>query len=162
MIRRPPRSTLFPYTTLFRSVLGHLLHPFSTRLYGLPDVERVRHDEHDRQSHLHVERHRYDTGPGTQREEDEEIEHVPLGGSLVHCHRLVTFPAALVAQNRNPHDEHGECGQEKWRPKYGPNAYVAGGASAGEKRRDYGHHRDGGLRQGGAHGGEHAPHRPLS
>src|SRR5260370_42630175 len=23
MIRRPPRSTLFPYTTLFRSVLGH-------------------------------------------------------------------------------------------------------------------------------------------
>src|ERR1035438_10904221 len=24
MIRRPPRSTLFPYTTLFRSVLNHL------------------------------------------------------------------------------------------------------------------------------------------
>src|SRR3989449_6875785 len=24
MIRRPPRSTLFPYTTLFRSVDGHL------------------------------------------------------------------------------------------------------------------------------------------
>src|SRR2546430_17165964 len=25
MIRRPPRSTLFPYTTLFRSVRSHLL-----------------------------------------------------------------------------------------------------------------------------------------
>src|SRR3712207_7300723 len=25
MIRRPPRSTLFPYTTLFRSVLSHSL-----------------------------------------------------------------------------------------------------------------------------------------
>src|SRR5256885_6346553 len=25
MIRRPPRSTLFPYTTLFRSHLGHAL-----------------------------------------------------------------------------------------------------------------------------------------
>src|SRR5260370_10276818 len=25
MIRRPPRSTLFPYTTLFRSVLAHWL-----------------------------------------------------------------------------------------------------------------------------------------
>src|SRR5689334_23822628 len=25
MIRRPPRSTLFPYTTLFRSSLGHAL-----------------------------------------------------------------------------------------------------------------------------------------
>src|SRR5690554_7053217 len=24
MIRRPPRSTLFPYTTLFRSAAGHL------------------------------------------------------------------------------------------------------------------------------------------
>src|SRR2546425_1892851 len=30
MIRRPPRSTLFPYTTLFRSVDGHD-----------PDAERV-------------------------------------------------------------------------------------------------------------------------
>src|SRR5260221_6308026 len=28
MIRRPPRSTLFPYTTLFRSPIGH--HAFST------------------------------------------------------------------------------------------------------------------------------------
>src|SRR5260370_33977568 len=25
MIRRPPRSTLFPYTTLFRSILGRVL-----------------------------------------------------------------------------------------------------------------------------------------
>src|SRR5260221_8409304 len=27
MIRRPPRSTLFPYTTLFRSHRGHSIHP---------------------------------------------------------------------------------------------------------------------------------------
>src|SRR2546425_13015948 len=27
MIRRPPRSTLFPYTTLFRSSLAHPLEP---------------------------------------------------------------------------------------------------------------------------------------
>ena len=26
MIRRPPRSTLFPYTTLFRSVASHRAH----------------------------------------------------------------------------------------------------------------------------------------
>src|SRR2546429_1648234 len=31
MIRRPPRSTLFPYTTLFRSKLS-----FSTRFYPSP------------------------------------------------------------------------------------------------------------------------------
>src|SRR5690348_18101840 len=30
MIRRPPRSTLFPYTTLFRSVVG-------ATVFGLPD-----------------------------------------------------------------------------------------------------------------------------
>src|SRR3712207_7149155 len=37
MIRRPPRSTLFPYTTLFRSVeIG--LEAFEARLRGL-DVE---------------------------------------------------------------------------------------------------------------------------
>src|SRR3712207_7753315 len=33
MIRRPPRSTLFPYTTLFRSLLGS---PFLTLQIGLP------------------------------------------------------------------------------------------------------------------------------
>src|SRR2546423_14618695 len=39
MIRRPPRSTLFPYTTLFRSLRG------TGRLAGtgVVDVEGVRH-----------------------------------------------------------------------------------------------------------------------
>src|SRR2546430_4407612 len=32
MIRRPPRSTLFPYTTLFRSVAGHI--PAITQNFG--------------------------------------------------------------------------------------------------------------------------------
>src|SRR2546426_7370757 len=31
MIRRPPRSTLFPYTTLFRSVHGRHLLPVAVR-----------------------------------------------------------------------------------------------------------------------------------
>src|SRR3712207_1931156 len=38
MIRRPPRSTLFPYTTLFRS-LGRLLH----RLAEIPGIARLRY-----------------------------------------------------------------------------------------------------------------------
>src|SRR5258707_4666497 len=38
MIRRPPRSTLFPYTTLFRSVLGELHVAL-----GDPSVGRERH-----------------------------------------------------------------------------------------------------------------------
>src|SRR2546425_2993882 len=50
MIRRPPRSTLFPYTTLFRSLPGHLLlqgqlPPFQTKTTAgegsrLPLIER--------------------------------------------------------------------------------------------------------------------------
>src|SRR2546422_2797105 len=36
MIRRPPRSTLFPYTTLFRSVLGQIT-PFWV-LYAMHDA----------------------------------------------------------------------------------------------------------------------------
>src|SRR5438477_5778373 len=36
MIPRPPRSTLFPYTTLFRSLLAHLSVA----------VPRLRHDRH--------------------------------------------------------------------------------------------------------------------
>src|SRR3712207_7448392 len=51
MIRRPPRSTLFPYTTLFRSVeqralpLFVALGPRQTPLLGPPPVA-VHHDRH--------------------------------------------------------------------------------------------------------------------
>src|SRR3712207_7280080 len=34
MIRRPPRSTLFPYTTLFRSALGRLSSSFNVTRPG--------------------------------------------------------------------------------------------------------------------------------
>src|SRR5256885_9770549 len=37
MIRRPPRSTLFPYTTLFRSLFKHELHRFAKT--AIPDVK---------------------------------------------------------------------------------------------------------------------------
>src|SRR3712207_8128623 len=40
MIRRPPRSTLFPYTTLFRSTLRVKLHP-APRLDHADDREAV-------------------------------------------------------------------------------------------------------------------------
>src|SRR3712207_8728644 len=42
MIRRPPRSTLFPYTTLFRSRLQRLLHDGGIRNDG--GVEGGRED----------------------------------------------------------------------------------------------------------------------
>src|SRR5690349_22550570 len=51
MIRRPPRSTLFPYTTLFRSVAAALLAPSSLALLlpAFPAARRgfaVRSEEH--------------------------------------------------------------------------------------------------------------------
>src|SRR2546426_7304221 len=36
MIRRPPRSTLFPYTTLFRSVMFMAIKPLGQLLATLP------------------------------------------------------------------------------------------------------------------------------
>src|SRR5256885_6857829 len=41
MIRRPPRSTLFPYTTLFRSIAGQWENEFqgrATRIFDQNDV----------------------------------------------------------------------------------------------------------------------------
>src|SRR5258708_13010788 len=39
MIRRPPRSTLFPYTTLFRSLSSFEKLKFSTRLLSSPSCK---------------------------------------------------------------------------------------------------------------------------
>src|SRR5258708_18803515 len=40
MIRRPPRSTLFPYTTLFRSYLPGIVLPSSIAALGLLEGDR--------------------------------------------------------------------------------------------------------------------------
>src|SRR3712207_7038897 len=52
MIRRPPRSTLFPYTTLFRSEVARVLRPgghlllghtdFDTMVFNASDIELTR------------------------------------------------------------------------------------------------------------------------
>src|SRR2546429_3770248 len=58
MIRRPPRSTLFPYTTLFRSARHHQIHqPLAHPqvAVALHDLE-LRSEEHtsELQSRLHL------------------------------------------------------------------------------------------------------------
>src|SRR2546422_5836726 len=40
MIRRPPRSTLFPYTTLFRSLFFAFAGPISRAAARVPGLER--------------------------------------------------------------------------------------------------------------------------
>src|SRR2546422_7936991 len=59
MIRRPPRSTLFPYTTLFRSYYGMrgFLILYMTKALGFTDPHAViRSEEHtsELQSRLHL------------------------------------------------------------------------------------------------------------
>src|SRR2546429_5321667 len=57
MIRRPPRSTLFPYTTLFRSPTNvALAHSYSLVGAGPPPEKRQRSEEHtsELQSRLHL------------------------------------------------------------------------------------------------------------
>src|SRR5258708_12541912 len=54
MIRRPPRSTLFPYTTLFRSLVGFLASSFAVFAQTAPalpkGIELVTSVEGDRKS----------------------------------------------------------------------------------------------------------------
>src|SRR2546422_8491792 len=45
MIRRPPRSTLFPYTTLFRSKKDFLGEPASVRRTVLVGVDHVKRED---------------------------------------------------------------------------------------------------------------------
>src|SRR2546422_3471052 len=62
MIRRPPRSTLFPYTTLFRSMSDTTAAPLLREYYGRGGWEDVRlevcprSEEHtsELQSRLHI------------------------------------------------------------------------------------------------------------
>src|SRR3712207_8514727 len=43
MIRRPPRSTLFPYTTLFRSELNESITPYIRALDGINVMDSAFH-----------------------------------------------------------------------------------------------------------------------
>src|SRR3712207_7125763 len=79
MIRRPPRSTLFPYTTLFRSRLPPEVPAFveagGHRGLGAGPVRR-RHDRSRRAGHLHddLEQGRPVRRRGEERSEEHTSE----------------------------------------------------------------------------------------
>jgi len=54
MIRRPPRSTLFPYTTLFRSHVPILLGDGESPFAGLDDLELLPVEVHSSPLVTHV------------------------------------------------------------------------------------------------------------
>src|SRR3989454_6008401 len=62
MIRRPPRSTLFPYTTLFRS------------LRAAAPSESVPREIHDQGDRRHRAQHQWDAGPAVGRKSAEPQE----------------------------------------------------------------------------------------
>src|SRR3712207_7430458 len=77
MIRRPPRSTLFPYTTLFRSLeecRGRIPSEIHAHL-----VDLVEQDERIRRLGLahrldDLARHRTDVGPPRSEEHTSELQ----------------------------------------------------------------------------------------
>src|SRR5260370_19453349 len=56
MIRRPPRSTLFPYTTLFRSPSLNVVQGRAVPFHCAGEARRLRSEEHtsELQSHLNL------------------------------------------------------------------------------------------------------------
>src|SRR2546427_975021 len=86
MIRRPPRSPLFPYTTLFRSHAGADPHPCR------PDPRHGRDDPH----HAAWQRH-WDDGRGARARGPVDTGRGPA--SLDHGHRSEEHTSELQSQS---------------------------------------------------------------
>src|SRR5256885_12996885 len=71
MIRRPPRSTLFPYTTLFRSVGGGFFRTFSVRSDLPRSGSRIRSVRKHHVEQAHRE-HQYQAGHDSYVSRSEE------------------------------------------------------------------------------------------
>src|SRR2546426_11257718 len=95
MIRRPPRSTLFPYTTLFRS------RPFTTRLAHWKETEDMEPALIDGQTQS-----RLATVRSPNKRERRRIMSITssLGGFTSHSHRPRTMilDKAALASNGTP------------------------------------------------------------
>src|SRR2546430_9452903 len=92
MIRRPPRSTLFPYTTLFRSEHGEARRQVAERaLGGLDEVEALLRGE--------PRDHAHDRPRGIEREPAGEAERVPAGALAGEVLRSEEHTSELQSQS---------------------------------------------------------------
>src|SRR5207248_8247580 len=90
MIRRPPRSTLFPYTTLFRSSMQRELDRFRPRAVHRATTAGVRSEEHtselqspyDLVCRLLLEKKKVNTSGGFH---EPDFEQLPGVVPLVNC-----------------------------------------------------------------------------
>src|SRR3712207_9126658 len=67
MIRRPPRSTLFPYTTLFRSLTWWNGATVATRFFTWRFGEFVGEDEFGNRYYRHTQANKIDPNVGAER-----------------------------------------------------------------------------------------------
>src|SRR5205807_9028922 len=74
MLRRPPRSTLFPYTTLFRSVKFDLALSFTPAGPGLLGVLEYRTDLFDAATARRLASHLEDTQEPRSEEHTSELQ----------------------------------------------------------------------------------------
>src|SRR2546430_5985012 len=89
MIRRPPRSTLFPYTTLFRSRLDHERAVLERRaqLVDMGCNERLRRGHARRLEHTQLDDPVAQRGRGGVRSEEHTAE--PQSQSNLLCRLLL-------------------------------------------------------------------------
>src|SRR3712207_7853865 len=74
MIRRPPRSTLFPYTTLFRSQGGEHGLPLARRPGPAPAARPLDHDGEHRRGPAVATVRRHRAGPVRSEEHTSELQ----------------------------------------------------------------------------------------
>src|SRR2546427_11468147 len=107
MIRRPPRSTLFPYTTLFRS---RELSPLAGREVRGPIVVEDIREQRAVGLHLPAPLAPEDVVQREQRRVGSAPEHSARGVVQPHPVRVAvpvpTAPGLLVALHRHPPERH--------------------------------------------------------
>src|SRR5258708_27012693 len=100
MIRRPPRSTLFPYTTLFRSQQFHVERPREQR----PVVERPRFPSVDRRDSGIQDPHRRLSGRVRPqlRQPSEDLEFLKDRKStrLNSSHQIISYAVFCLKKKK--------------------------------------------------------------
>src|SRR2546426_5857094 len=99
MIRRPPRSTLFPYTTLFRSVLPRPGHPRHLRLPAELAVRAhlARHPRHLRGKGVELVDHRVE---GLHQLEDFALDVDRKSTRLNSSHLVISYAVFCLKKKK--------------------------------------------------------------
>src|SRR2546426_7107022 len=93
MIRRPPRSTLFPYTTLFRSDQDGQDRLLEERLVGEAQDSDVDHAAHQ---------HRDEDGDGDRQRHGQPLESDRKSTRLNSSHLVISYAVFCLKKKKQP------------------------------------------------------------